>query len=179
MSRPDIIISLPRIPNWGLVGSNRSHAHWGQVARAKRAEKDAWIALFLASDARPRQEPLLRGDVQAEIEVQLPNLAHWPDEQNVLEGYKVFIDLLEPQRVERTLKDGWVNWRQLGYLGLIENDARLRWTAPPNLALAPDGRPRTVLTLYGEGAAETWVIAPDALDWPSIPAVAVPRAGSS
>ncbi len=143
MSRPDIVISLPRIPLWGKVGSNRSKSHWAQDHRAKSEERDEWIELLVFAGARMKDGAVLQGEVEAHLSVLFPSDANWPDQQNVFEGYKVLIDLLEPRRITGQAP----NFSMHGFAGLIENDGLLRWTGPPFMAASGNHQPRTIITL--------------------------------
>lgn len=144
-----IRLGLPALPDLPKVGSNARKAHWAQVARFKREERDKWRILLIQAGYALRtadQGPLLRSPVHVAATLYFKD-HRLPDEHNLAEALKVLVDLLQVNKIIQVRGD---SWRQTGFSGLIDDDRNLIWDQPPRIVVDPAAAPYTTLILSGE-----------------------------
>ena len=148
-----ISVGLPALPDLPKVGSNARKAHWAQVARFKREERDKWRILLIQAGYTLRtaeEGPVLRSPVHITATLYFRD-HRLPDEHNLAEAIKVLVDLLQ---VNRLIQLSGSSWRQTGFSGLIDDDRNLIWDQPPRIQVDKEIAPFTVLTLTGAGHAK-------------------------
>lgn len=112
VSKTTLSAELGRLPEVHLAQG--TFGHWGNRHRARRADREEWIAAFLVAGHRPRHVQVFSGYVRLYVEVHYPT-AKVPDIDNILAGLKTAIDLLQPLRHASKGSHG-------GHFGWIAND---------------------------------------------------------